>query len=51
MIKGKNQLAQVMTVISWCTHPVVYLLPMFGIAAANAVVAIQIGYCASDIIS
>jgi bacteriorhodopsin len=51
VIKGKIQFAQVMTVISWCTYPVVYLFPMFGITAADAVVAIQIGYCASDIIS
>jgi len=50
-IKGKIRMAQVMTVISWCTYPVVYLFPMFGITAANAVVGIQIGYCASDIIS
>merc|ERR1712003_281769 len=50
-IKGKIQLAQVMTVISWCTYPVVYLFPMLGISAANAVVSIQIGYCVSDIIS
>merc|ERR1712048_556167 len=50
-IKGKIQTAQVMTVISWCTYPVVYLFPMFGINAATAVVSIQIGYCASDIIS
>merc|ERR1711997_1448816 len=51
VIKGKIQTAQVMTVISWCTYPVVYLFPMFGINAAHAVVSIQIGYCASDIIS
>merc|ERR1711877_8010 len=51
VIKGKIQLAQVMTVISWCTYPIVYLFPMLGIAASNAVVAIQIGYCVSDIIS
>ena len=50
-IKGKIELAQVMTVISWCTYPIVYLFPMLGISAANAVVSIQIGYCASDIIS
>jgi len=50
-IRGKIQTAQVMTVISWCTYPVVYLFPMLGINAAQAVVAIQIGYCASDIIS
>merc|ERR1712003_444191 len=51
VIKGKIQLAQVMTVISWCTYPIVYLFPMFGITAAKAVVGIQIGYCISDIIS
>merc|ERR1711920_1095461 len=50
-IKGKIQLVQVMTVFSWCTYPVVYLFPMLGITASNAVVAIQIGYCVSDIIS
>ena len=50
VIKGNIQLAQVMTVISGCTYPVVYFFSMFGITAANAVVAIQIGYCASDII-
>ena len=40
-----------MTVISWCTYPVVYLFPMLGAQAAHAVVSIQLGYCASDIIS
>jgi bacteriorhodopsin len=50
-IKDKIKMAQVMTVISWCTYPVVYLFPMLGISAASSVVSIQIGYCASDIIS
>jgi len=50
-IRGKIGTAQVVTVISWCTYPVVYLFPMIGINAANAVVSIQIGYCVSDIIS
>jgi len=39
------------TVISWCTYPVVYLFPMIGFGGPGAVVAIQIGYCVSDIIS
>ena len=30
VIRGKIQTAQVMTVISWYTCPVVYLLPMLG---------------------
>merc|ERR1712039_119834 len=51
VIRGKIRVAQVMTVISWCTYPVVYLFPMLGISASSAVVSIQIGYCASDIIS
>merc|ERR1712118_270613 len=51
VIKSKIQTAQVMTVISWCTYPIVYLFPMLGINAAHAVMGIQIGYCASDIIS
>merc|ERR1712022_22590 len=50
-IAGKIKTAQVMTVISWCTYPVVYLFPMLGFSAAKAVVSIQVGYCASDIIS
>jgi len=51
VIRGKIQAAQVMTVISWCTYPIVYLFPMLGISASKAVVGIQIGYCVSDIIS
>merc|ERR1711953_804918 len=51
VIAGKIRTAQVMTVISWCTYPVVYLFPMLGISASQAVVSIQIGYCVSDIVS
>merc|ERR1712139_683728 len=47
VIAGKIRTAQVMTVISWCTYPVVYLFPMLGISAASAVVSIQMGYCVS----
>merc|ERR1712232_428382 len=49
--KGKIRVAQVMTVISWCAYPIVYLFPMLGITAATAVVSIQMGYRVSDIIS
>jgi len=50
-VKGKIKLAQIMTVISWCTYPVVYLFPMMGVSPAKSVVGIQLGYCVSDIIS
>jgi len=43
--------AQWVTVVSWLTYPVVYVFPMLGFSGANAVVAIQVGYCASDIIA
>merc|ERR1712007_347307 len=43
-IAGKIKAAQMMTVISWCTYPIVYLFPMLGINAAQAVVSIQLGY-------
>jgi len=51
LVKDKIRTAQVVTVLSWCTYPVVYLIPMLGSPGAVSVVAIQIGYCASDIIS
>merc|ERR1711972_138092 len=50
-IADKIKTAQLWTVVSWCTYPIVYLFPMLGIAGPEAVVAIQIGYSVSDIIS
>jgi bacteriorhodopsin len=50
-ISEKIRLAQIVTVVSWLTYPVVYVFPMLGFSGAQAVVAIQCGYCASDIIS
>jgi len=50
-VKSNIELAKLMTVVSWCTYPIVYLFPMLGTAASESVVAIQIGYCVSDIIS
>merc|ERR1712149_131831 len=44
VIAAKIGTAQVMTVISWCTYPIVYLFPMIGISAATSVVSIQMGY-------
>ena len=40
-----------MTVVSWCTYPIVYILPMLGLDGADAVVGIQLGYCVADIVS
>merc|ERR1719388_257167 len=51
VVAGKIRTAQVMTVIIWCTYPIVFLFPMLGINAAAAVVSIQCGYCVSDTVS
>jgi len=51
VVKAKIQQAQVWTVVSWCTYPVVYLFPMIGLGGCRSVVNIQVGYCISDIIS
>lgn len=50
-IRSKILSAQRITVISWLTYPIVFILPMLGLKGANAVVGIQIGYCVSDVIS
>merc|ERR1711966_502063 len=51
-VKDLIRLAQRMTVVSWCTYPIVYLIPMIGSGGtAGTVVGIQIGYCISDVIS
>merc|ERR1719503_222823 len=50
-IRSKIKTAQWMTVISWLTYPIVYIIPMLGASGAEAVVGIQMGYCLSDIIA
>merc|ERR1711903_22465 len=49
--KSLIQRAQYWTVVSWLTYPVVYIFPMIGFHGSHAIVAIQVGYCISDIIS
>merc|ERR1712023_10442 len=57
-VKSQVQWACWATVISWCTYPVVYILPMLmgsssgkeGLAA-EAIVGVQIGYTIADVIS
>merc|ERR1711934_381624 len=50
-VKQLLSYACIATVVSWCTYPVVYILPMLGLSGADAVVGIQLGYCVSDIVS
>jgi len=50
-VRDMIQRAQYWTVVSWLTYPVVYVFPMIGFSGSHAIVAIQVGYCISDIIS
>jgi len=43
--------ARIVTVVSWLTYPVVYMLPMCGLSRESSEVGIQIGYSFSDVIS
>jgi bacteriorhodopsin len=50
-VKELLNMACLATVVSWCTYPVVYILPMLGLSGSDAIVGIQLGYCVSDIVS
>jgi bacteriorhodopsin len=50
--RGLVSAARYVTIGSWCTYPVVYILPMLGAdTGVDALVGIQIGYSCSDFIS
>merc|ERR1719263_158792 len=39
------------TVISWCTYPIVYIFPLVGLTGFTAHTAVQVGYTVADIVS
>merc|ERR1712137_1290573 len=43
--------AALMIVLSWCTYPIVYILPMMGVSGAAARTGIQMGYSIADVIA
>jgi len=43
--------ARWVTVLSWCTYPIVYILPMMGVSGASARTGIQMGYSIADVIA
>lgn len=54
----QEQSAQVRTLIgntrllllaTWGFYPIVYMLPLLGIANADAIIAVQVGYCIADV--
>jgi len=49
--RGLVDKARWITVLSWCTYPIVYAFPMLGITGASAHTAVQVGYCIADVIA
>lgn len=49
--KGLVKTACWVTVVSWCTYPLVYLFPLMGLTGAASHTAIQVGYSISDVIA
>lgn len=39
------------TVVSWCTYPLVYLFPLMGLDGAASHTAIQVGYSIADVVA
>jgi bacteriorhodopsin len=49
--EGLVNAARWITVLSWCTYPVIYVLPMLGLTGASAHASVQIGYSIADVIA
>lgn len=49
--RGLVNAARWVTVLSWCTYPIVYIFPMLGLNGAGAKTAIQMGYSIADVIA
>lgn len=39
------------TIISWCTYPIVYIFPMLGLTGYTAMTFVQVGYTIADVTS
>jgi bacteriorhodopsin len=51
-VKSKINSARIMTIVSWLTYPIVYIIPCIaGSSGVTGIVGVQIGYTISDIIS
>jgi bacteriorhodopsin len=50
-VRGLVSSARLVTVISWCVYPLVFMFPMFGLDGASSHAAIQVGYSIADVIA
>jgi bacteriorhodopsin len=50
-VRGLVKTACYITIISWCTYPIVFVFPMVGLTGSSASTAVQVGYSIADIIA
>ena len=50
-VRGLVSSARYITVITWLFYPFDFILPMVGLAGANATVAVQVGYSIADVLA
>ena len=50
-VRGLVRQACILTVVSWCFYPIVFILPMLGLSGGEATVAVQVGYSIADIVA
>jgi bacteriorhodopsin len=50
-VRGMVSAARYITIVTWLTYPIVFILPMIGLTGGNAVVGIQVGYSIADVLS
>ena len=50
-VRGLVNSARLLTVVSWCFYPIVFLFPMIGFIGGGATTAVQIGYTIADIVA
>merc|ERR1719498_1945023 len=49
--RGLVETACYVTIISWCTYPIVYIFPMLGLTGYTAKTFVQVGYTIADVTS
>jgi bacteriorhodopsin len=43
--------ARVLTIVSWCFYPIVFIFPMIGFTGGTATTLVQVGYTVADLVA
>ena len=50
-VRGLVNTARLLTVVSWCFYPIVFVFPMIGFTGGAATTAVQVGYTICDVLA